>query len=78
MTLIAIQSLIFRPTDLLIVKPLLSTAVTLPLAQLPVWGKLDKQPATGYLLEQFTMPWQGKTKYKNEIDWDLISTHTHT
>lgn len=45
--------------------PLLSTAVILPLVRLLAWGRLDRQPATGYLLGQFTMPWQGKLNRKS-------------
>lgn len=40
----------------------LDSAVPLLLVQPLAWGKLDRQPATGYLLGQFTMPWQEEIK----------------
>lgn len=37
---------------------------SVPLVQWLACGKLDRQPATGYLLEQFTIPWQKSSKWK--------------
>lgn len=60
--------------------------MVLPLVRILVWGRLDRQPATGYLLEQFTMPWQGikwksyirKVRLEVSVLCLLKSTNKHT
>lgn len=43
--------------------------MALLLVQPLAWGKLDRQPATGYLLGQFTMPWEEKLKGYSSLYW---------
>lgn len=59
--------LIYDWTNDDIISCVLGSAVPLLLVQPLAWGKLDKQPATGYLLGQFTMPWE--EKFNDVLIW---------